>query len=52
MTMTIIPIIGLFFALIIFAKKYILTDEKVQEIADSLKEKRVLNGSDNEFENE
>ena len=52
MTMTIIPIIGLFFALIIFAKKYILTDEKVQEIADSLKEKRVLNGSDNEFKNE
>ena len=38
-TMTIIPIAGLIVALIFFGKKYILTDEKVQEIADSLKEK-------------
>jgi melibiose permease len=32
MTMTIAPIIGLLIALFIFAKKYILTDEKLDEI--------------------
>lgn len=36
MTMTIIPVIGLFIAIIVFAKKFILTEEKVQEIADQL----------------
>ncbi len=40
MTMTIIPIIGLFIAIIIFAKKYILTDEKLAEIAGILEERR------------
>ena len=37
MTMTIIPIIGLVFAIIWFKKKYILTDEKIDEIAKELK---------------
>ena len=37
MTMTIIPIIGLVFAIIWFKKKYILTDEKIDEIAEELK---------------
>ncbi|SFN50320.1 melibiose permease [Pseudobutyrivibrio sp. UC1225] len=37
MTMTIIPIIGLVFAIIWFKKKYILTDEKIEEIAEELK---------------
>ena len=36
MTMTILPIIGLFIAILVFAKKFILTEEKVQEIADQL----------------
>ena len=38
-TMTVIPIAGLIAAFIFFRRKYILTDEKVQEIADTLKEK-------------
>ncbi len=38
--MTIIPIIGLVLALIIFMKKFILNDEKVEEIALQLKERR------------
>lgn len=38
--MTIIPIVGLVVALVIFTKKFILTDEKAEEIALSLKEKR------------
>ena len=37
MTMTVIPIIGLLIALIVFGKKYILTEEKVEEIAGKLK---------------
>ena len=37
MTMTIIPIIGLFVAIIIFKKKFILTEEKMTEITDQLK---------------
>ncbi|MBR2825234.1 MAG: hypothetical protein IKE51_03120 [Solobacterium sp.] len=37
--MTILPIIGLICALFIFNKKFILTDEKAQEIADQLKER-------------
>ena len=37
MTMTIIPIVGLFVAIIVFRKKFILTDEKVEEIAAQIK---------------
>jgi melibiose permease len=37
MTMTVLPIIGLVAAVIIFKKKYILTEEKVAEIAEELK---------------
>lgn len=37
MTMTILPIIGLLVAIFIFAKRYILTDEKLTEIAQELK---------------
>jgi melibiose permease len=36
MTMTIIPICGLIFAIIWFKKKYILTDEKIEEIANEI----------------
>ena len=39
MTMTIIPIIGLFIAIVVFARKFILTEEKVEEIAKELKSK-------------
>ena len=35
-TMTIIPIIGLIVAAVMFRKKFILTDEKLQEINDQL----------------
>ncbi|MCR4754822.1 MAG: glycoside-pentoside-hexuronide (GPH):cation symporter [Lachnospiraceae bacterium] len=37
MTMTILPIAGLLIAVFIFAKKYILTDEKLEEITASLR---------------
>ena len=37
MTMTILPIIGLIVAFFWFRNKYILTDEKVAEIAEQLK---------------
>ena len=37
MTMTILPVIGLFIAIVVFAKKFILTEEKVQEISEQLK---------------
>ena len=40
MTMTVIPIIGLLIAVFLFHKKYILTEEKVHEIAAQVKEKR------------
>ena len=40
MTMAVIPIIGLVAALIIFVKKYILTDEKLEEITTLLASKR------------
>lgn len=40
-TMTILPIIGLFAALILFYTKYILTEEKIQEIEEVLKSKNV-----------
>ena len=39
MTMTIIPIIGLFIAIVVFRKKFILTEEKMVEIAKELKER-------------
>ena len=38
--MTILPIIGLTIAFIFFVKKFTLTDDKVQEIADTLKKKK------------
>ena len=37
MTMTIIPIIGLFVAIAIFRKKFILTEKKMEEITESLR---------------
>ena len=40
MTMTVVPIIGLFIAVFVFYKKYILTEEKVEEIAQQVKELR------------
>ena len=40
MTMTLIPIVGLIIAIIVFRKKFILTDEKVEDIANELAEKR------------
>jgi melibiose permease len=40
MTMTVIPIIGIILAIVIFYKKYCLTEEKVEEIAAQLKAKR------------
>lgn len=39
MTMAIIPIVGLLFAIFWFKKKFILTDEKVKEIADEVQAK-------------
>lgn len=40
LTMTVIPIIGLLIAVLLFHKKFILTEEKVEEIAQTLKAKR------------
>ncbi|MCR5802353.1 MAG: glycoside-pentoside-hexuronide (GPH):cation symporter [Lachnospiraceae bacterium] len=40
MTMTIIPIAGLLFAIFWFGKKYILTESKVEEISKELSEKK------------
>lgn len=40
MTMTVIPIIGLLIAVCVFHKKFILTEEKVNEIAMQVKAKR------------
>lgn len=40
MTMTILPIVGLLIAVFVFYKKFILTEEKVEEIAQKVKEKR------------
>lgn len=39
MTMTVFPIIGLIIALIVFRKKFILSEAKVEEIAQKLREK-------------
>lgn len=40
MTMTIIPIVGLIIAIIVFKTKFILTDEKMQEIDSELKDRK------------
>ena len=40
MTMTLIPIVGLLIAVFLFHKKYILTEEKVKELAEQVKAKR------------
>ena len=40
MTMTVIPIFGLLAAVFLFHKKYILTDEKVEEVAAQVKARR------------
>lgn len=40
MTMTVIPIIGLLIAVFVFRKNFILTEEKVEEIAAQIKQKR------------
>ena len=37
--MTLLPILGLCIALLLFKKKFILTDAKTQEIAERLREK-------------
>ena len=37
MTMTILPIIGMFAALFVFMKKFILTEAKLEEITKTLK---------------
>ncbi len=42
MTMTVIPIIGLVFAFYWFKKHYILTDEKVEELARQVKDNRQM----------
>ena len=36
--MTVFPIVGLLIAVVYFRKKYILTEEKVEEIAQAIKE--------------
>lgn len=41
MTMAGIPIIGLLIAVLVFRKKFILTEEKVQEITEQIKAKEV-----------
>lgn len=41
MTMTVVPIFGLLIAVFLFHKKFILTEEKVEEIAARIKEKRI-----------
>jgi melibiose permease len=38
--MTILPIIGLLTALVFFQRKFLLTDQKVEEMAHTLQEKR------------
>ncbi|MBQ4341921.1 MAG: sugar:sodium symporter, partial [Clostridia bacterium] len=38
MTMTVIPIIGLIIAILWFRKRFILTDEKVLEISEKVKD--------------
>jgi melibiose permease len=38
MTMTIVPIVGLIVAILVFKNKFILSDEKMKEITDKIKE--------------
>ena len=45
MTMTIIPVIGLIFAVIIFKKKFILTEQKMNEITDELANRKTKSES-------
>jgi melibiose permease len=40
MTMTLIPVLGLIIAVLVFRKKYILTDDKVRELAQEITKKR------------
>lgn len=40
MTMTVIPIVGLLIAVFIFHKKYILNEQKVEEIAEEVRKKQ------------
>ncbi len=40
MTMTLVPIVGLLAAVVVFHKKYTLTEERVEEIARQVKERR------------
>lgn len=40
MTMTVIPIAGLLLAAFLFRRKYILTEQKVEEIAAQIKRKQ------------
>jgi melibiose permease len=44
MTMALVPIAGLAFAFFWFKKKYLLTDEKVADIAEQVKRRRAKNG--------
>ena len=39
--MTILPMIGLVLALVLFTRKFILTDEKAEQIRKQLEEKKV-----------
>ncbi|MGN0292263.1 MAG: glycoside-pentoside-hexuronide (GPH):cation symporter [Lachnospiraceae bacterium] len=41
MTMTVLPIIGLIVAVILFKKKFILTEKKMEEIAEQIKERKL-----------
>ena len=38
MTMTIVPIVGLIVAILVFKNKFILSDEKMEEITEKIKE--------------
>ena len=40
MTMTVIPIVGLLLAVFLFHRKYMLTEQKIEEIAAQIKQKR------------
>ena len=40
MTMTVLPIIGLFIAIFVFAKKFILTEEKMDEISGEIEKRK------------
>ena len=44
MTMTVLPIIGLVIALFYFRKKFLLTQEKVDELTRKLKERKSISG--------